>query len=302
MANTSAPNGFLQYNATGVTPSYEQTQAAISSSNTVPVFTGDPVVQAASATGVGTGYVTQGYYPVPLTVSGIVVTNGTAVATFTAVTTNVPTSPNAWAPPIGSTIYFTGTSFATGGGINQGYTVTASTTTTVTFSVPGAFSGALTLGTVTIYVPIAGVFAGCKYLSIGQKRTVWSNYWQGSDSNSSQAVTAYLLTSPQSQFNVQTANSNTGATAVGFANIGQNIGFNYGATNGNTANGLSSAYADQYTISANPYLPFRIIGLLNYTPDGSNPLQSVNGNDYTTAYNRIIVGWNNTMFNQLSGV
>ena len=302
MANTSAPNGFLQYNATGVTPTFEQTQAAISSSSTVPVFFGDPVVQAASATGIGTGYITQGYYPVALTVSGIVVTNGTAVATFTAVVSNVPTSPNAWAPPVGSIINFTGTSFATGGGINQGYTVTASTTTTATFSVPGAFSSTFTFGTATIYVPVAGIFAGCKYLSIGQKRTVWSNYYQGSDSNTSKQVTAYVISSPQSQFNVQTANSNTAATAVGFANIGQNIGWNYGATNGNVANGLSTAYADQYTIAANPYLPFRIIGLLNYTPDGSNPLQGVNGNDYTTAYNRIIVGWNNAMFNQLAGV
>jgi hypothetical protein len=40
--------------------------------------------------------------------------------------------------------------------------------------------------------------------------------------------------------------------------------------------------------------PFRIIGLANYAPDGSNPLQSIPGNDYTAAYNRIIVSFNNT--------
>ena len=29
--------------------------------------------------------------------------------------------------------------------------------------------------------PIIGGFVGCKYLSTSQKRTVWSNYWPGSD-------------------------------------------------------------------------------------------------------------------------
>src|ERR1700684_1224162 len=30
-------------------------------------------------------------------------------------------------------------------------------------------------------VTLAGIFIGCKYLSTAQKRTVWSNYWPGSD-------------------------------------------------------------------------------------------------------------------------
>jgi len=164
---------------------------------------------------------------------------------------------------------------------------------------------------------LVGVFVGCKYLSVSQKRTTWSNYFPGiGDVNSASTsyVTAYVITDPNAQFVVQTANSNTTATAVGVSSIGQNIGVAYAAgtgtnTNtlaptytsnngpGNIANGLSTAYADQYTLSTpggtSATLPFRIIALANYTPDGSNPLQTINGNDYTSAYNRIIVAFNN---------
>ena len=161
--------------------------------------------------------------------------------------------------------------------------------------------------------PVAGVFVGCKYLSVSQKRTVWSNYFPGiGDVNSASAVTAYVVTDPNAQFMVQTANSNTTASAVGVSAIGQNIGVAYGtapsgsqgtntntlgSNNGNVANGLSTAYADQYTLTTpggtSATLPFRVIALANYTPDGSNPLAGINGNDSTTAYNRIIVGFNN---------
>jgi hypothetical protein len=313
MANTSAPNGFSQYSGTGSAPTYEQVAMQISSSNTGAVFFGDPVMMAAGVTGVGTGFVTQGYAPVTLTVSGIVVTAGVAVATFTAITSGVPGSPNAWAPPVGSIIGITGTSFATGGGINGTYPVTASTTTTVTFNVGAAYSSTLTQGTTTIYVPVAGVFVGCKYLSVAQKRVTWSNYYPGSDANTSTSVEAYVITDPNAQFSVQTANSNTTSTAVSTAYIGQNIGFAYAVSgaspasvNGNTANGLSTFFADQYTLTTLPtapaYLPFRIVNLQNNVAIGSSPLAGQNGNDATTAYNRIIVAFNYAMNKQLAGI
>ena len=50
---------------------------------------------------------------------------------------------------------------------------------------------------------------------------------------------------------------------------------------------------DAYPGGTSATLPFRVIALANYTPDGSNPLAGINGNDSTTAYNRIIVGFNN---------
>jgi hypothetical protein len=68
MANTFAPFGFDQYKGTGAAPTFEQVPAAIATANTTPIFSGDPVVQATNATGIGTGYITQYYGSVPLTV------------------------------------------------------------------------------------------------------------------------------------------------------------------------------------------------------------------------------------------
>jgi len=59
---------------------------------------------------------------------------------------------------------------------------------------------------------IAGVFQGCKYLSVSQKRTVWSNYWPGSDVASSQTVEGYIVNDPNAKFIAQTGA--TGATAA----------------------------------------------------------------------------------------
>ena len=157
---------------------------------------------------------------------------------------------------------------------------------------------------------MVGVFVGCKYLSVSSKRTVWLNYFPGvGDVNTAAAVTAYVITDPNAQFMVQTGNSNTTMTTpVGVSAIGQNIGIAYatgtgsntntlGTTPGNVSTGLSTAYVDQYTLTTpggtSATLPFRVIALANYTPDGSNPLQSINGNDYTSPYNRVIVAFNN---------
>ena len=119
MANTNAPFGFSQYSGTGSSPTYEQVQLAISSTNSTnpQIFSGDPVAQ------LSTGYICQ-------------------------VGTNSTTSANAAAA--GSMI---------------------------------------------------GIFAGCKYLSVSQKRTVWSNYFPGvGDVNTATAVTAYVITDPNAQF------------------------------------------------------------------------------------------------------
>lgn len=145
---------------------------------------------------------------------------------------------------------------------------------------------------------IAGIFAGCKYLSISQKQIVVSNYWPGSDANGD--VTAFVINDPNAQFIVQTANSNTTATAVGLSSIGYNIGFNIGT--GSTANGISGAYADQYRQVTDSSQPFRIVALANYTPGQSSPLQTINGNDWTTAYNAIIVAFNNAGLKSLTGI
>jgi hypothetical protein len=323
MANTFAPNGFAQYYGTGSAPTYEQVTAAISSSNTTNIFLNDPVVQACNTSGIGTGYITQAYGPVTLTVAatGIATSSaGTITVTFSAATAtsgNLPTSPNTWAPPVGSIMTITGSTTASGVNLNGVYPITSASTTTAVSTAYGPQTPSATStasGTVTIYVPIMGVFAGCKYLSTTQKTIIPNRYWGGSDANGD--VTAYVITDPNAQFTVQTANSNTTATAVGLASVGQNISFNYndytatGETNGNTSNGLSTMFADQYSLIgnsaagaiSNSYLPFRIVSLANYTPGQTSPLASINGNDSTTAYNRIIVGFNNSMQRGLAGI
>ena len=54
--------------------------------------------------------------------------------------------------------------------------------------------------------------------------------------------------------------------------------------------------------AANNFLPFRIIALANYTPGAVSPLATINGNDNTTAYNRVIVGFNNSMPRAFAGI
>jgi hypothetical protein len=317
MANTFAPNGFAQYRGAGSAPTYEQTMAAIVSSNTTPIFLNDPVMQASNATGVGTGYIAQATGPVTLTVSatGIAtVATGAMTITYTAIsssTANIPTfASTTYAPPVGSVVVVTNAT----GVPNGAFTVISATATTVVVqsSTATAATSSASTPVVTVYVPVAGVFAGCKYLSTSQKRTVWSNYWPGSDTSND--VEAYVITDPNARFLVQTANSNTTATAVGQAQVGENIGFNWndsvttGETNGNTANGLSTMFADQFTLSsagvtgANAALPFRIVALSNYLPGQANPLSGVNGNDATSGYNDIIVAFNNAMPRNFAGM
>lgn len=300
MANTFAPNGFQQFQGTGTTPSYEQTALAIASGNTTPIFTGDPVIQATNTTGVGTGYITQASAPAALSITTVAVTAGTATVTFSTTT----------APPIGSTVVITGLA-TTNSPLNGAWTVLSASTTTVTFNVPfqTLASNSVTV-TGYVYIPVAGVFVGCKYLSVSQKRTTWSSYWPGSDAASD--AYAYVITDPNAQFLVQTGNSSTTATPVGLASVGQNIGFSFndsatsGETNGNTATGQSTYFADQATLAAvsgpgyyaNMALPFRIVSLYNYQPGQVSPLVSINGADPTSAYNKIVVGFNNAMPNR----
>ena len=313
MANTYAPNGFSQYRGTGVTPSYEQVEGAIASTNTSPIFFGDPVTQAVNSTGIGTGYLVQGYGPVTLTVgaTGIATSSaGVLTVTYSAATATSGNLPSVWAPPVGSIITING-STATSANLNGSFTVTSASSTTAIVANSGATISATSSasGTVTVYVPLAGMFVGARYLSIAKQYPAFSRYWPGSDANGD--VTAYFVSDPLAQFEVMTGNSNTTATAIGLSSVGQNISFSSSqsgvtTTNGSTATGNSTMFADQYSLIgnsgagqvSNPFLPFRIIGLKNYMIGQTSPIQSINGNDSTTPYNRIIVGFNNAMPNR----
>jgi hypothetical protein len=131
---------------------------------------------------------------------------------------------------------------------------------------------------------LAGIFSGCKYTSVSQKRTVWSNFWPGSDATGD--VTAYIIDDPNARFTVQ-GNSNTfnitgTSTTWTSSPIGQYAQFAIGT--GNTATGLSGAYLN--TLGTTVTLPFIVIDLVTSPP-------GFNGTDPTTAYNQVIVGFNN---------
>ena len=134
---------------------------------------------------------------------------------------------------------------------------------------------------------IAGVFVGCQYLSVSQKRTVWSNWWPGSDVASSNTVTGYIINDPNAKFLVQ-----TGATGATQTTINLNASYVIGS--GNTANGISAAYLDVTTGAATATLAFRVVGLVT-EPPGSNGTEA-------GAYNYVIVAFNNVTTKNQTGI
>ena len=131
---------------------------------------------------------------------------------------------------------------------------------------------------------LAGIFLGCKYLSASQKRIVWSSYWPGSDATGD--VEAYIVDDPNAQFSVMgnstTFNITGSLTTVTSSTVGQYAQFAIGT--GNTASGQSGAYLNSVATTAT--LPF-IVRALIASPPGAP------GADPTTAYNQVIVGFNN---------
>jgi hypothetical protein len=130
-------------------------------------------------------------------------------------------------------------------------------------------------------VRVEGIFAGCKYVSTSQKRTVWSNYWPGSDATGD--VEAYIIDDPNAKFLVQSSDSG-GTAAVTFANVGEYINLAVGT--GNTATGISGMTVNVATLNTTVTLPFRIVGLVT-SPPGAE------GTDTATEYNQVIVAFNN---------
>ncbi|HQU24993.1 MAG TPA: hypothetical protein PKX13_12010 [Acidiphilium sp.] len=136
---------------------------------------------------------------------------------------------------------------------------------------------------------IAGIFAGCKYLSVSQGRTLWSSYWPGADA--AQDVECYIIDDPSAVFTVQ---ANGGPVAL--ADVGSNVNFAIGT--GTASSGMSGATLDASTIATTATLPFRIVGYVGDNMfSGAGP-----GSDPTTAYNYVFVTFNNQDFKSLTGI
>ncbi len=138
---------------------------------------------------------------------------------------------------------------------------------------------------------LAGVFVGCKYLSVAMKRTVWSNFWGAADVASTNTVEVYAINDPNARFLAQVGgSSSTGAAAT---DIGANVQFAYGTPN--AASGISGAYVDiTVTPTTTATLPFKLVSLVT-NPPGANGTAS-------GAYNYVIVQINNVATKTLTGI
>jgi hypothetical protein len=138
-------------------------------------------------------------------------------------------------------------------------------------------------GATATRIPV-GIFLGCTYYSTSQKKTVWNNYWPGSDATGD--VSAHVCDDPNAEFLVQAA-----AGPIGQSALGQTADIIVGS--GNTTTGISTAALDTPTTTST--LPFKVVGFRT-SPPGAN------GSDITTAYNNVVVAFNNQMFKNSAGV
>lgn len=166
-------------------------------------------------------------------------------------------------------------------------TIVSSSTTAIYYGDPVEPNAAGYIIQGTGSLTVAGVFVGCKYLSVSQKRTIWSNWWPGSDNNGN--VEAYIINDPNAQF-VASADSST--TLWVQAAINSNVGYAIGT--GNTASGISGAYLDSTTLNTTSTLPFRVLGYV-VDPPGANGTE-------TGAYRKVIVAFNSVSTKQLTGI
>ena len=136
---------------------------------------------------------------------------------------------------------------------------------------------------------IAGIFLGCEYMSIGQRKIFGRNWWGGGDAYAGLNVSARVIDDPLTVFRIQ---ANGLAT---FAMIGMNGQFVIGT--GNQATGMSGAMLDVVTSppAATATFPFRIIDLITDPP-------GANGTDTTTPYNWLYATFNNQDFKSLTGI
>jgi hypothetical protein len=159
----------------------------------------------------------------------------------------------------------------------------------------------------TTQTQIGGIFCGCEYMSISQKKWVASPFWPGSDAVAGGTgfdVMAKIIDDPAMVFRVQ-VNGYPGALpapgtppAAVLGTIGCTATFAIGT--GNTVTGKSGATIDVVTNppvpgTANPAWPFKIIDVVR-DPPGSN------GADLTTPYYWVYVTFNNQDYKSLQGI
>ena len=133
---------------------------------------------------------------------------------------------------------------------------------------------------------LAGIFYGCSYYSTSQRKTIWNNYWPGSDATGD--VAAFIVDDPNAQFKVQAGIG----SAITQASIGRTADI-VATPTGNTTTGISGMSLSTPTTTVT--LPFKVVGVANSPPGAT-------GTDLTAAYNNVIVAFNNQQYKALLGV
>ena len=135
-------------------------------------------------------------------------------------------------------------------------------------------------------VQLAGIFQGAKYLSTSQQRTIWNNYWPGSDVASGQYPELYIVYDPNAKFIAQ-----SGSVGLTLADVDANVQLNIGTPNAYTKQ--SGAYVE--SPGTTNTLPFRVVSIVT-TPAlaFSNPVEG--------AYALAILAFNYVDTKSLDGI
>jgi hypothetical protein len=131
---------------------------------------------------------------------------------------------------------------------------------------------------------VEGICNGVEFFSTVEKKKTWANYWPGTGASGD--VHVKVIDDPNAQFEVMgngTVFSITGTPGTHTSSvIGQYAQFAIGT--GNTMSGRSGAYLA--SVGTTVTFPFIVRGLINSPPGAA-------GADVASAYNSVIVGFNN---------
>jgi len=150
---------------------------------------------------------------------------------------------------------------------------------------PTGYINRWTAGAGSATVQAAGVFYGCRYLSTGQKKMVWNNWWPGSDATGD--VEAFVTSDPTAMFQIQSSSS---SVPIDQTYIGLTADVVMGTVN--TTTGWSAMALALPSVSSPANLPFKVVAVIQDPP-------GVNGNDVTTPFNNVLVTFNNQIFKSL---
>jgi hypothetical protein len=173
------------------------------------------------------------------------------------------------------------------------------TSTSPGTNLSGAYITAInTVNTSSAGFLVRGIFQGCYQFQPAAGRVVWSNFYNGTVTNSTGDVKAYVVDDPGELFIVQASTKG----AITSSMIGLNVGITFNTTTGNTTTGYSNVTVESTSAIGNSSMPFRLVDFYSaYSPIGgllgpnfgSSLTNTVNGLDNANPANIVVVRLNN---------